>query len=51
MREQSFIMIDALSQIFNNMSQLSEKNARQQKTFAKLDINSPKATTISPLSE
>ena len=38
MREQSFIMIDALSQIFNNMSQLSEKNARQQKTFAYISL-------------
>jgi len=38
MREQSFLMIDALSQIFNNMSQLSEKNARQQKTFAYISL-------------
>lgn len=38
MREQSFIMIDALSQIFNNMSQISEKNARQQKTFAYISL-------------
>lgn len=38
MREQSFLMIDALSQIFNKMSLLSEKNARQQKTFAYISL-------------